>query len=149
MVIGHLLLVLLSLKIPNVTKAFIYYECLLSAVSITLPVDHYEQQFVNLFLWSSNLVQSLSFNYTSSLIPVLALWVYKDVFANKIVYDEEYTKETARDIIVLTIQILIVYTSLFLYISWIGHIYVKSEGSRVTCDKLLDNLDEGLFIIEE
>ena len=37
----------------------------------------------------------------------------------------------------------------YLFISWIGNFYVKSEVSRVNNERILDNLDDGLIIIEE
>ena len=37
----------------------------------------------------------------------------------------------------------------YLFISWIGEIYVKSEVSRENNEQILDNLDDGLIIIEE
>ena len=41
------------------------------------------------------------------------------------------------------------YTIWYLVISWIGEIYVKSEVQRVNNEQILDNLDDGLFIVEE
>ena len=38
---------------------------------------------------------------------------------------------------------------MYLLISWIGEVYVKSEVSRVNNELILDNLDDGLIIIEE
>ena len=51
---------------------------------------------------------------------------------------------------VSNVLVLVVsFTAIYLMICWIGHFYVKAEVSRVSNEKLLDNLDEGLFILEE
>lgn len=44
---------------------------------------------------------------------------------------------------------IVFYTIIYLLISWIGEIYVKSEVQRANNEQILDNLDDGLFIIEE
>ena len=44
---------------------------------------------------------------------------------------------------------IINHTFLYLLISWIGQLYVKSEVSRVNNELILDNLDDGLIIIEK
>ena len=50
----------------------------------------------------------------------------------------------------MIILVTIVYfTAIYLLISWIGELYVKSEVSRVNNELILDNLDDGLIIIEE
>ena len=44
---------------------------------------------------------------------------------------------------------VIFHAMVYLFISWIGEIYVKSEVSRENNEQILDNLDDGLIIIEE
>ena len=39
--------------------------------------------------------------------------------------------------------------AIYLLISWIGELYVKCEVSRVNNELILDNLDDGLIIIEK
>ena len=51
---------------------------------------------------------------------------------------------------VLFIVVSIVnHTSIYTLISWIGQLYVKNEISRINNELILDNLDDGLIIIEE
>ena len=50
----------------------------------------------------------------------------------------------------LLIAISVLYHAIiYLFISWIGELYVKSEVSRINNEQILDNLDDGLIIIEE
>ena len=41
------------------------------------------------------------------------------------------------------------FMAIYLLISWIGELYVKCEVSRVNNELILDNLDDGLIIIEK
>ena len=149
MMFGHLILVLISLKKPSLSRFFIYYECLWSIVYLTLPDGCHEAQTQRLNLTTSLYVMFMSFNYISGLVPILALRLYNDLVVSKLIYAEEITKEVIQYSIQIIVVAILYHTIMHLLISWIGEVYVKSEVSRVNNELILDNLDDGLIIIEE
>ena len=87
MVFGYLILALISIKRPKLAKAFIYYECLYQMVEKTLPVDHYDSYASEFFFQVNDFTNCLQFNYLISLLPVIAMWIYLDLIAPRIIYE--------------------------------------------------------------
>ena len=149
MMFGHLLLFLISLKKPQISKFFIFYECLWSIFNITLPNGCPESQTVRLHVSTTLYALFLSFSYIDGLVPILVLRIYNNIVVKVMIYGDEVTKKEIQSTI-LVIMVSIAYLMiLYLLISWIGEVYVKSEVSRVNNELILDNLDDGLIIIEE
>ena len=127
MVLGYLLLYMISLKKPNIARVFIYYECLFTMISVTLPVDFYDMYASELFHKTQTFIQGLSFNYLTNLIPILLMWIYKDLVVSKMIYEQEITRELVRVCVFDLLLTTIFFTFTYLLICWIGHFYVKAE----------------------
>ena len=118
-------------------------------VMVTLPIDCPEVSDVGTHLTIVFYVLFMSFNYVSSLIPVLALRIYRDIIVTNIIYNKEVTNELIKRSFLFMLIAMLNHTIIYLLLSWIGQLYVKNEVSRVNNELILDNLDDGLIIIEE
>ena len=92
-------------------------------------------------------------HYTLNLIGVLGCFVFSQILWPTYVKNEAYEADASDLVIGVDVpnwmHVLATMTLAHCLLSYTGYIYVASEAPRISNEKLLNNLDEGVCIIEE
>ena len=125
------------------------YNVLFMAMILTFPMDrgnNYGQYVEN----------TLAIHYVMGAYSLWVPWmfscgllIYLQIFVHIFIYKDAINYKHIESLVARIFAVL--FTSWFMHIcfSWIGKIYLKSEILRTGNDKLLNNLKEGVFVVDE
>ena len=82
-------------------------------------------------------------------MPIIALQLYVGIVVRHYVFGDEIESELIISTIYSVLSTFGVCVWARFFLNWLGCVYVKSELPRIGNETLLNDLKEGVFIIEE
>ena len=119
------------------------------ALVLTMPVDRgknyaqYTENTTNLFFLLN------AYSYWLPLMTSCTLQIYIHVFVHYYIYKDEITADHILALIGRCFYQSIALMIGHIFITWIGKQYLRAEVLRSGNDKLLNNLEEGVVVIDE
>lgn len=134
---------------PGICKHYLYFVLLHNMVKETLPVDKGPTHGTLITFMGSILFAMYGFGFYRGAIGVAVFEFYVLVIVPYYVYLEDDFKKlivayVAR-VITTTMNIAVTY----IMMTWIGFKFIKAEIPRESNHRLLDDLKEGIFIVDE
>ena len=142
-------LFVLALKWRKLTRVNMFLDISIFWLQSYLPIDMPIMQY-HAFFQYLNLIMSFTLNYFywwPTLIYsalAIALWHY-----NRSLLYEEPLAETMGKAVETTIWFAINVFMIHLVITWVGKLFAESQVLRSDNENILDNLEEGVVIIDD
>ena len=146
--ICRVILFFICFKCPELIKYSLYYELLFVCFDAALPFEIVVNKEIQ--LTSISIILNVILNYFD-LLPSLiaALLALIPLFVKRAVYYEDEVSGLIVQYLAASFWVLINVTCLNLVITKVGMIYVDAAVLREGKDETLENLNEGLVILDE
>ena len=147
--LGRIPLMLASLKKPDVCKYYLYYELITAVVRESLPIDYGDVHTQNVLILNFAWMCMYGFNFWRNTGALLLYTGYVLVVVRAYLYeDEKGMVELVANFIMSCIWLIYNCAFIHIVISWIGFKFVAAEMPRNSNERLLNNLKEGVVIID-
>ena len=145
---GRLFLILVSMKKLAVCKMYIYYQIVYLILEECLPRDFGEMQLKVLMNQTVLDFSLLYFNFWPSCIGVLCIQIFQ-VAARTFIYDKDVTSSVIAEGIGGIVFQFSNLLAMHIVINIVGLLFVKAEILRAGDEQLLNDLKEGVIIMDE
>ena len=148
--LGRPAFVLIALKFPQIWKYCFEYQMLTMIVKELMPVDYGDTHLFQLML--EHFVILVAFTYHAKIDIVLGMFTvgFAYIGCRSVLYKDDKGIWTLIFAYLLN-MVYLIYTTLLIYLmlSWIGFLYINSELPRTAHESLLNNIKDGVFIVDE
>lgn len=145
---GRLLLMLVSFKKLEVCKVYFYYMQLYKLVEQLLPRDYGSVRLKLTMQYDLLDFCMLYFNFWPSLITILVSH-FTMFFIQMDLYQEEFTSAAFIGTFAGAVWQTINISCIHLVFNWVGNTFVKTELSKRGNEGILNNLSEGVVIVDQ
>lgn len=146
--IGKVLLLIASCRWPGTRYYFIYYHLYCGMVMLTFPIDYGEVK--DRFVMNEIAIIQCCFaiSFWPTLIASVGSMLYYQLIVRCFIYDTplaDLAGVAVASVIVISINTCMI----FLFLKWVGINYVEVETMRAGNETLLNNVTEGIVIVDE
>ena len=134
---------------PGLCRYHLYFIVLHKIVSEMLPIDYGDVQLEYLLLTNVLLIKLHCFDYYKTIIIIIVVNLHSMVFVRSLIYQDVGFPKLIAQFFMATIMMTFYFTAIHMMQTWIGFQYVEAELPRESNERLLNNMQEGVFIVSE
>ena len=149
MIACRFLLLAVAFKYLKVSKIYLHYQMIFLMICFSLPQDYGNNRatVVTGFCYLSFIV--FSFNFWAGLSTVSVVFVLISILSSYFIYDEPISQKMLIPFFFNFLCLCFYSISVFAAISWCGELYLKLDIFNLKDNSLLENLKEGVYILDE
>ena len=142
-------LVVVSYWRPGLCRYYLYIMLLHNMVKETLPIDYGQVHMRYLMLVNVVIFILYSYDWTKSIVSLILYNFYTMVVVRILIYQEDELISLALHFLVSMIVTVYFCAIVHVTLSYNGFKYVAAELPHESNKRLLNNLQEGVFIVSE
>ena len=145
----QMVIVIVSYWKPGLCRYHLYSILFHNMVKESLPIDYGLVQLRYLVLMNGIFFIIHSFDYYKSIISLILYNLWTMVIVQIVIYQKDEPVKLLSAFFVSSLVMMYYCVAVHVLLSWIGYQYVAAELPRESNERLLNNLQEGLFIVSE
>ena len=145
----QMVIVIVSYYKPGLCRYHLYSILIHNMVKESLPIDYGLVQLRYLVLMNGIFFIIHSYDYYKSIISLILYNLWTMVIVQIVIYQKDEPVKLVSAFFVSSIVMMYYCVAVHVLLSWIGFQYVQAELPRESNERLLNNLQEGLFIVSE
>lgn len=142
-------LVVASYWKPGLCRYYLYMMLLHNMVKETLPIDYGQMHIRHLMLVNVIIFILYGYDWTKSIVSLILYNFYTMVVVRSLIYQEDELVSLVFQFLASTIVTAYFCAVVYVMQSWIGFQYIAAELPHESNKRLLNNFQEGVFIVSE